>query len=1205
MLSWTPSSISLFSISKLTISTTHSNQSIQFQFVTPRIFLCKNFSLAPAVSHSGNTSISNDSQPSVILDSLRVLEWDQLCDTVASFAGTSLGKQATKAQLWNLNKMFDESVKLLEETDAAVEMHKYGAMMDFSGIDISLVKTGIQCAGSGFPVSGDEAMALVSLLQFAEALQLNVKAATKKDSEWYQRFMPLSGMIMELVVSQSLIKFIQQLIDEDGSVKDSASSTLRQARGQVRFLERKLYQLLESMIRNEAKETSILVIPYSSGSGGGSIFEPLSAVPLNDELQRAMASVAKAESEVLLKITNKVQMDINDIEHVLNVMIQMDMINARARYSLLFDGSRPELYLPQDKDSSLTADALPDNKTLMTSKHTQGKWTLYLPKAYHPLLLQQHRHDLRKAMKDVSNANAELRRRKQQGGNVSWKEEISSKISSLQTQVAKLKQTPPVPFDIFIAWNTKVVVITGPNTGGKTICLKTVGLAAMMAKSGIYVLSSEPVKIPWFDSVFADIGDEQSLSQSLSTFTGHLKQISEIKSHSSNLSLVLLDEVWLSNEGLDSFGAIEYVWLMLFLIYPLMLNVMNIIRSLTQYSENRSASFCWNKRMESVHKRLLYQLLESMIRNEAKETSILELSNIDGRWCIKSGADIRPSFEGLLLSSGSGGGSIFEPLSAVPLNDELQRAMASVAKAESEVLLKITNKVQMDINDIEHVLNVMIQMDMINARARYSLLFDGSRPELYLPQDKDSSLTADALPDNKTLMTSKHTQGKWTLYLPKAYHPLLLQQHRHDLRKAMKDVSNANAELRRRKQQGGNVSWKEEISSKISCLQTQVAKLKQTPPVPFDIFIAWNTKVVVITGPNTGGKTICLKTVGLAAMMAKSGLYVLSSEPVKIPWFDSVFADIGDEQSLSQSLSTFSGHLKQISEIKSHSSNLSLVLLDEVGAGTNPLEGAALGMSLLESFAETGALLTIASTHHGELKTLKYSNVAFENACMEFDEVNLKPTYRILWGIPGRSNAINIAERLGIPNEILDNARELYGAASAEINEIIVDMERSKKNFHKKVHEAQHHLMLSKNLHHKLLVTRKKIVEHGIEERYRMMQEVSDAAAVARSILHKKLRIYRSFPNQPTEVMTAENNRHNSTINDRSTSPEENEPPVAIGTAESLNNATQSVAGSILDVNCVHVSVLLINPHRSLSFHYFRLYPLQKRSEDHPLLVIW
>ncbi|KAL3630662.1 hypothetical protein CASFOL_023646 [Castilleja foliolosa] len=205
-------------------------------------------------------------------------------------------------------------------------------------------------------------------------------------------------------------------------------------------------------------------------------------------------------------------------------------------------------------------------------------------------------------------------------------------------------------------------------------------------------------------------------------------------------------------------------------------------------------------------------------------------------------------------------------------------------------------------------------------------------------------------------------------------------------------------------------------------------------------------------------------------------LYVLASEPARIPWFDYVLADIGDEQSLSQSLSTFSGHLKQISEIKSLSTSLSLVLLDEVGAGTNPLEGASMGKSLLESFADAGVLLTIATTHHGELKALKYSNNAFENACVEFDEVKLKPTYRILWGVPGcvklsifstsnkfclilgRSNAINIAERLGLPVEILDNARELYGAASAEINEVIVDMERFKQDYHKRVHETQHHL---------------------------------------------------------------------------------------------------------------------------------------------------
>ncbi|KAI5385832.1 hypothetical protein KIW84_072436 [Lathyrus oleraceus] len=190
-----------------------------------------------------------------------------------------------------------------------------------------------------------------------------------------------------------------------------------------------------------------------------------------------------------------------------------------------------------------------------------------------------------------------------------------------------------------------------------------------------------------------------------------------------------------------------------------------------------------------------------------------------------------------------------------------------------------------------------------------------------------------------------------------------------------------------------------------------------------------------------------------------AGLYVLASESVQIPWFDCVFADIGDEQSLSQSLSTFSGHLKQISNIKLQSTRQSLVLLDEVGAGTNPLEGAALGMSLLESFAQDGCLLTIATTHHGELKTLKYSNEAFENACMEFDEVNLKPTYKVLWGIPGRSNAINIAERLRLPSVVIDTARKLYGSSSAEIDEVITDMEKLKQDYHKRLTEAQYYLI--------------------------------------------------------------------------------------------------------------------------------------------------
>ncbi|KAH9780483.1 DNA MISMATCH REPAIR 2 domain-containing protein [Citrus sinensis] len=495
--------------------------------------------------------------------------------------------------------------------------------------------------------------------------------------------------------------------------------------------------------------------------------------------------------------------------------------------------------------------------------------------------------------------------------------------------------------------------------------------------------------------------------------------------------------------------------------------------------------------------RKLYQLMDMLIRNENNESLFLEVSSIQGRLCIRTGAD-QLSFKGLLLSSSSGIGSVIEPLSAVPLNDELQQARASVTKAEEDVLLALTEKMQVDLDEIEKMLNGIIQLDVVNARATYSLSFGGTSPNIFLPQDMKRSLTHEPV-------TSKvsSSEREWTIYLPKAYHPLLLQQHKQKTQQAWKDLESANTELRRRKLYGGNTTRKGEKDTNLSPSEMHVSALELAHPVPIDIFIARKTRVLVITGPNTGGKTICLKTVGLAVMMAKSGLHILSSEYAKVPWFDSVFADIGDEQSLSQSLSTFSGHLKQIGNIISQSTSQSLVLLDEIGAGTNPLEGTALGMSLLEAFAESGSLLTIATTHHGELKTLKYSNDFFENACMEFDEVKLKPTYKILWGVPGRSSAINIAERLGLPGIVVQNARQLYGAASAEINEVIIEMERFKTQFLEHVHEARHFLMLSRNLHKNLLRTRRKILEHCASQRFRKVQKISDAAAIARSLVHK------------------------------------------------------------------------------------------------------
>ena len=230
-----------------------------------------------------------------------------------------------------------------------------------------------------------------------------------------------------------------------------------------------------------------------------------------------------------------------------------------------------------------------------------------------------------------------------------------------------------------------------------------------------------------------------------------------------------------------------------------------------------------------------------------------------------------------------------------------------------------------------------------------------------------------------------------------------------------------------------------------------------TEVVPIDVSVKPEIKVVAITGPNTGGKTVTLKTMGLAALMAKAGMFVPAKVPVELPWFNTVLADIGDEQSLQQSLSTFSGHIRRISRIieaLQENTGNSLVLLDEVGAGTDPAEGSALAIALLKHLAEH-SLLTVATTHYGELKALKYQDERFENASVEFNDSTLQPTYRLLWGIPGRSNALTIAQRLGLDREIVEEAQSLVGTGSSEdVNEVIAALEQQRREQEEKASKA-------------------------------------------------------------------------------------------------------------------------------------------------------
>ncbi|MGE0056356.1 MAG: endonuclease MutS2 [Dehalococcoidia bacterium] len=210
-------------------------------------------------------------------------------------------------------------------------------------------------------------------------------------------------------------------------------------------------------------------------------------------------------------------------------------------------------------------------------------------------------------------------------------------------------------------------------------------------------------------------------------------------------------------------------------------------------------------------------------------------------------------------------------------------------------------------------------------------------------------------------------------------------------------------------------------------------------PVPISMHMAASDRVLLITGPNTGGKTVALKTVGLLALMAQSGLPVAADEGSRLPVFGEVLADIGDEQSIEQSLSTFSGHIKNVINLLERASATSLVLLDELAAGTDPAEGAALARALLLNLLERGSL-TIATTHHGELKLFAHSQEGVINAAVEFDPVTLGPTYRITLGVPGRSNALAIAARLGLPQEILRVAQESLAPEQIAIDSLLDDL---------------------------------------------------------------------------------------------------------------------------------------------------------------------
>jgi len=420
-------------------------------------------------------------------------------------------------------------------------------------------------------------------------------------------------------------------------------------------------------------------------------------------------------------------------------------------------------------------------------------------------------------------------------------------------------------------------------------------------------------------------------------------------------------------------------------------------------------------------KQRLRSTLESYLRGRETSKYLQEqvVTDRNGRYVLTVRAEHRSAIPGIVHGGSTSGASLFvEPLETVEINNDLVALEEQEKEEIRRILLALTDAFRARPDELSATIDVATELDVIQARAQFSVMTQSVEP----------IVAADG-----------------SFELRGARHPLLMASvaHRLELGHGTRDSGLGT----RGSGLGGDVEPRiPDPRSRIPDPRSRIPdpRSRVPDPVPVDILLGPPARILVIAGPNTGGKTVALKTAGLLAAMAQSGLHIPVEPGSRIPVFTSLFADIGDEQSISASLSTFSAHVTNLVSMDHDLSLPALVLLDEIGAGTDPVEGGALAVAVIDHFRRRGAHL-VATTHYDSLKSYASTTEGVASAAFGFDPDTFAPTYRLVYGSPGRSLAIEIAARLGMPSSVIAAARDNLSDREKQLAEHLARVDEDRR----------------------------------------------------------------------------------------------------------------------------------------------------------------